>query len=191
MVHLVIALVLLIATTSCKSAQESAKEDPQKPAPEKTELVKLEVRSIAFEHDSLIPREYTCDGEDISPALTWSGVPDGVKSLALICDDPDAPSGVWVHWVLYGIPPDTESLPAAVPGENEVLGGMLHGTTSVGRAGYGGPCPPKGKPHRYFFKLYAMDAELELEPGRTKEELLAAMEGHVVARGELMGRYGR
>ena len=191
MVHLLVVLALLIATGSCRSAQESAKEDPQKPPDEVTELVTFEVRSVAFEHDSLIPREYTCDGEDISPALTWSGVPDGAKSLALVCDDPDAPSGVWVHWVLCGIPPDRDSLPAAVPRENEVLGGILHGMTSFRRVGYGGPCPPEGKPHRYFFRLYALDAELELEAGRTKEELLAAMEGHVLAQGELMGRYGR
>jgi len=191
MVHLVLALALVIATASCKSAQESANEEPRKSVPEETELASLKLQSAAFEHDSLIPVRYTCDGEDISPALSWSGVPDGTKSLALICDDPDAPSGVWVHWILYGIPPGTDSIAEAVPKQNEVLGGIMQGTTSFRRVGYGGPCPPKGKPHRYFFRLYALDAKLELEAGKTKEELLAAMEGHVVAQGELMGRYGR
>lgn len=151
----------------------------------------LTLTSTAFEEGKSIPSKHTCDGEDISPALAWRGVPEGTKSLALICDDPDAPVGTWVHWVLYGVPADTTSLPQGVPQQESVEGVGVQGRNDFKRIGYGGPCPPPGTPHRYFFKLYALDDVPALEPGATKKALLAAMEGHVLAQGQLMGRYRR
>ena len=150
----------------------------------------IQVESAAFKEGESIPAKYTCDGEDLSPGLSWTAPPEETESLALICDDPDAPVGTWVHWVIYNIPADTGALPEGVPTEKEVLTGAIQGKNDWGKIGYGGPCPPGGT-HRYFFKLYALDGKLALEPGATKKELLAAMEGHVLARGQLMGTYKR
>ena len=152
--------------------------------------MKLEIRSTAFKEGGSIPRKYTCDWTDISPPLLWTQPPEGTKSLVLICDDPDAPMGTWVHWVLYGISPDTLELPEDVPDKKEVLGGAKQGTNDFRKIGYGGPCPPGGT-HRYYFKLYAIDSEPGLSSGATKKEVLANIEGHVLAEGQLMGRYGR
>ncbi len=152
--------------------------------------MKLEIRSTAFDEGGSIPRKYTCDGSDISPPLSWTQPPEGTKSLVLICDDPDAPMGTWVHWVLYGLSPDTLELPEDIPDKKEVLGGARQGTTDFRRIGYGGPCPPGGT-HRYYFKLYAIDSELDLSSGATKKEVLESIEGHVLAEGQLMGRYSR
>ncbi len=149
------------------------------------------VTSSAFEASELMPTRFTCDGDDLSPPLAWSEVPQGTQSLALIADDPDAPAGTWVHWVLYGLAPDTRELPEGVQTEEIVLDGARQGTNDFGRLGYGGPCPPPNGPHRYFFKLFALDAEPELGPGATKDELLAVMRGHVLGGGQLMGRYQR
>jgi Raf kinase inhibitor-like YbhB/YbcL family protein len=150
----------------------------------------LTVTSTAFEEGGMIPVVHTCDGEDSSPPLSWSGVPDGTKSIALISDDPDAPRGTWVHWVLFNIPPDVTELPAEMPSDEKLENGAVHGITDFGRPGYGGPCPPGGT-HRYFFKVYALDTKLDLGPGAKKKDLLAAMGGHVLAEGQLMGRYSR
>jgi Raf kinase inhibitor-like YbhB/YbcL family protein len=152
--------------------------------------MKLEIKSTAFKEGGFIPKKYTCDGSDISPPLLWTQPPDGTKSLVLICDDPDAPMGTWVHWVLYGLSPDTLELPEGVPDKKEVIGGSKQGTNDFRRIGYGGPCPPGGT-HRYFFKLYAIDSELDLSAGATKKEVLRAIEGHILAEGQLMGRYSR
>ena len=152
--------------------------------------MKLEVKSSAFEEGGMIPSKYTCDGPDVSPPLSWDQPPDGTKSQVLINDDPDAPMGTWVHWVLYGLSPDTLELPEGVPVDKKVLGGAKQGTTDFGRTGYGGPCPPGGT-HRYYFKLYAIDIKLDLDAGVTKKEVLKAIEGHVLAKGQLMGRYSR
>lgn len=151
----------------------------------------ISLASAAFENGKPIPKRHTCDGEDVSPPLRWSGVPDGAKSLALICDDPDAPMGTWVHWVLYDIPVSLSGLPENVPKTETALEEAKQGTTDFKRIGYGGPCPPPGKPHRYFFKLYALDAPVGLGPGAKKVELLRSIEGHVLAEGRLMGTYGR
>ncbi len=150
----------------------------------------LQISSPAFSEGQMIPRQYTCDGADISPALSWSGVPEGTRSLALICDDPDAPMGTWVHWVLFNIDPARNGLPEQIAPDAQVLGGARHGTNDFRRLGYGGPCPPGGT-HRYFFKMYALDTELELESGATKAQLEAAMQGHVLAQAQLMGKYRR
>jgi Raf kinase inhibitor-like YbhB/YbcL family protein len=148
------------------------------------------IESPAFKQGDFIPSRYTCDGEDISPALKWTNVPEGTKSLALICDDPDAPIGDWVHWVLYNIPPETKELKENIPPDKILKDGSIHGLNDWKRYGYGGPCPPSGV-HRYFFKLYALDTKLNLAPGATKRQLLEAMKGHIIAQGELMGKYQR
>jgi Raf kinase inhibitor-like YbhB/YbcL family protein len=134
---------------------------------------------------------YTCEGRDVSPPLKWASVPAATKSFAVVCDDPDAPGGIWVHWVLYNISPKARELPEAIPRDNTLKDGSCQGTNDFPFVGYGGPCPPRGKPHRYFFKVYALDARLDLKPGVTKEELLRAMKGHVLGSGELIGTFGR
>lgn len=148
----------------------------------------LTLTSTAFSHGQSIPSVYTCEGKDISPPLAWSEPPSGTKSFALISDDPDAPMGTWVHWVAYNIPPKTRQLSEAFPTAAALKDGTLQGTTDFGRTGYGGPCPPSGT-HRYFFKLYALGTILDLQPGATKTQLEAAMQGHILAQAELMGTY--
>jgi Raf kinase inhibitor-like YbhB/YbcL family protein len=150
----------------------------------------MTITSSAFIEGGMIPREYTCDGSDISPPLAWAGVPEGAKSLALICDDPDAPVGTWVHWVLYNIPPSENELPRNMPPERTLKNGARHGVNDFRKYGYGGPCPPGGT-HRYYFKIYALDTEPARQPGLTKAELIKAMKGHILAEGQLMGTYRR
>jgi len=150
----------------------------------------MKITSTAFREGQGIPRKYTCDGEDVSPPLSWTGAPQAAKSFAIISDDPDAPAGTWVHWVYYDLPAGVTSLPEDVePAERPRIGGV-HGITDFRRLGYGGPCPPGGT-HRYFFKLYALDAVLDIPAGADKKKLLRAMEGHVLAEAQLMGKYGR
>jgi Raf kinase inhibitor-like YbhB/YbcL family protein len=151
----------------------------------------MQIKSAVFENNGLIPKKYTCDGADISPPLTWTKYPAGTKGIALICDDPDAPMGTWVHWVLYGLSPETTSLSEGVPAQKEVLGGARQGVNDFGKIGYGGPCPPTGPAHRYFFKLYALDIELNLPSGATKQDVEKAIKGHIVDEGQLIGKYGR
>jgi Raf kinase inhibitor-like YbhB/YbcL family protein len=143
----------------------------------------MELTSDAFRHETRIPSKYTCDGDDVSPPLAISGIPAGTEALALVVDDPDAPSGTWDHWVAYDIPV-SETIPEGVA----TLG--TAGRNSWGRSGYGGPCPPSGT-HRYFFTVYALDTTLGLEAGATKQTLLDAVEGHVLAEATLLGRYSR
>ena len=153
--------------------------------------MQISIKSPAFAEGDMIPQAYTCDGKDISPALTWSAVPSGCKSIAVICDDPDAPMGTWVHWVIFNIPANATSLPEGVPKDKVLADGSKQGSNDFRRIGYGGPCPPAGPAHRYFFKIYALDASLELQPGASKKELLKAMEGHILSEGQLMGKYKR
>jgi Raf kinase inhibitor-like YbhB/YbcL family protein len=152
--------------------------------------MEIQITSSAFEDGGLIPARYTCDGEDVSPPLQWAGVPEGVRSIALICDDPDAPMGTFVHWVLFNLPAVTKELAEDVPADKTLPNGARQGITDFGRIGYGGPCPPSGT-HRYFFKIYALDAEIALKAGASKRELLKAMEGHILAQGQLVGKYRR
>jgi Raf kinase inhibitor-like YbhB/YbcL family protein len=147
----------------------------------------MQVTSSAFAEGQLIPEKYTCDGKDLSPPLQWTNAPPNIKSLALIVDDPDAPVGNWVHWVIYGIAADTTGLPESVDKSQYVLKGARQGLNDFRRLGYGGPCPPPGKAHRYFFKLYALDTEIDLKPGAKKKDLLAAMSSHVVGGGAIDG----
>ena len=151
----------------------------------------LTVSSPAFKQGAEIPKQYTCEGQDVSPALSWSGAPANTKSFALIADDPDAPVGTWVHWVVYDLAGDSTGLPQGVPASDTLAGGGKQGTNDFRKTGYGGPCPPPGKPHRYFFKLYALDAPTNLKPRATKAEVLRAIEGHVLTQAELMGTYKR
>lgn len=151
----------------------------------------MELRSAAFNEGDSIHYRYTCDGDDISPKLEWSGVPEGTKSFALICDDPDAPGGTFVHWVLYNWPSHLNSLPEAVSTARELREGALQGQNNFGNTGYGGPCPPGSETHRYYFKLYALDTTLALDAGATKEEVLEAMDGHILDEAHVMGRYQR
>ena len=153
--------------------------------------MKLEITSNSFSAQQNIPKQYTCDAEDRSPELHWSKPPAGTKSVALIADDPDAPASTWVHWVLFNLPADTQNLPEGVPKSESLESGALQGTNDFGKIGYGGPCPPPGKPHRYFFKLYALDGKLNLKAGAKKADVERAMKGHVLAQGETVGRYGR
>ena len=150
----------------------------------------IKIKSPAFVPGGKIPGKYTCDGMDISPPLAWTSGPEGTKTFALICDDPDAPVGTWVHWVLFNLPADIIELRENVPPERELESGAKQGMNDFRKIGYGGPCPPGGI-HRYYFKLYALDTEINLEAGATKSELLKAMEGHILAEGQLMGRYER
>lgn len=150
----------------------------------------MQITSTAFREGQEIPRKYTCDGEDVSPPLSWTGAPEAAQSFALISDDPDAPGGTWVHWVIYDLPAEVTSLPEDVePTERPHCGGV-HGITDFRRPGYGGPCPPSGT-HRYFFKLYALDTRLGIPAGAAKKKLLQAMEGHILAEAQLMGKYSR
>lgn len=157
----------------------------------------IQMQSHAFEDGGDIPRKYTCDGEDISPPLEWSGVPDQARSLVLICDDPDAPRGTWTHWVLYDLPSEAAGLPEGLPTDQTIRVGSSggehearQGKNDFRKTGYGGPCPPSGT-HRYFFRLFALDATTGLEPGATRQQLERAMRGHVLVQGQLMGRYSR
>ena len=150
----------------------------------------MELKSSAFSQGEAIPSKYTCDGEDVSPPLAWTEPPPGTKSLALISDDPDAPVGTWVHWVVYNLPPSTRQLPEAFPTDGQLPDGTRQGKTDFGRTGYGGPCPPSGT-HRYFFKLFSLDATLSLPPGSTAKQLENAMQGHILAEAQLMGTYRR
>ncbi len=151
----------------------------------------FDLKSSAFTAEDSIPKKHTCDGPDLSPALAWGQPPAGTQSLGLIMDDPDAPVGTWVHWVLYDLPATARELPEGVPKQEELSNGVRQGRNDFRRIGYGGPCPPPGGPHRYFFKLYALDTKTNLKPGATKAELEKAMQGHILGKTELMGRYKR
>jgi Raf kinase inhibitor-like YbhB/YbcL family protein len=151
----------------------------------------LQMSSAAFSAGEAIPKKFTCDGPDVSPQLKWNDPPANTQSMALIMDDPDAPGSTWVHWVLYDLPANTRELPEGVAKQEQLASGAMQGRNDFEKTGYGGPCPPPGKPYRYFFKLYALDKKLNLKSGATKAELERAMKSHVLAQAELIGKYGR
>jgi len=151
----------------------------------------FKITSDAFTEGAAIPIKYTCDDQDVSPPLKWSEAPAGTRSFALICDDPDAPAKIWVHWVLYDLPPNVTELAENLPKSETLANGAIQGRNDFGHPGYGGPCPPPGNPHRYYFKLYALDTVLNLPAGRTKQQLLDGMNGHTLAEASLMGTYKR
>jgi len=183
-------LIWLVLAAFVFSACGKTKEPLPKAEKGASEMAMV-ITSTAFSDGAVIPKKYTCDGQDMSPPLAFSGVPVGAKSLALICDDPDAPMGMWVHWVVWGMPPSTPALPEGLPKDAKLSGGIQQGLNSWPKIGYNGPCPPPGRPHRYFFKLYALDAELNLTERTPKSALEEAMKGHIVAQAQLMGQYGR
>ncbi len=154
------------------------------------EAMALTLKSAAFAPGAAIPAKYTCDGADLSPPLSWSGAPADAKSFALISDDPDAPAGTWVHWVLWNIPAAATSLAEGIEKAPQLSDGTRQGVSDFRRPGYGGPCPPSGT-HRYFFRLFALDAMLELPANATRPQLEAAMRGHILAAAELMGTFSR
>ena len=182
---ILLAIGIGVISAACSSQKQNQAEEAKEAI-----MVALTVTSQAFEESAGIPAKYTCDGENISPPLAWQGAPQGTKSFAIISDDPDAPRGTWVHWVLYDLSATTNELPEAIAPTEKIAAGGTQGLSDFGKVGYGGPCPPGGT-HRYYFKVYALDAMLNLEPGATKKELLQAMEGHVLAEGALMGTYAR
>lgn len=176
-----------LSLVSCDSTRNRpTSTQPQMTAVNKT----MKLESTAFTANGMIPSQYTCDGQDISPPLRWDIPPTGTQSLALIVDDPDAPGQTFVHWVLYDLPPEIHQLPQAVTAQDTLPGGGTQGKNDFGKLGYGGPCPPSGI-HRYFFKIYAIDRELGLKSGATKAQLEAAISGHILATAELIGRYSR
>lgn len=152
--------------------------------------MRITLTSEAFRDGGTIPDRYGCDGQGMSPPLRWEGVPAGTKSLALICDDPDAPRGTFTHWVLYNLPPETKRLPENIPHRERLDDGSLQGVNSARRIGYTPPCPPTGT-HRYIFTLYALDTQPDLKPAASKSDLLRAMEGHILAQGQITGTYSR
>jgi Raf kinase inhibitor-like YbhB/YbcL family protein len=175
---LIVSLGILLLTAGCKTNTSVL-------APEGGTEMTITITSTAYAEGENIPRIYTCDDQNMSPPLAWTGVPTSTVSLALIMDDPDAPSGTWVHWVLFNLPANTASL------EKGKNGGGMDGKNDFNKIGYGGPCPPRGSNHRYYVKLYALDKTLELKIGTTKAQVESAMRGHIIAQGQLMGRYSR
>jgi len=149
------------------------------------------ISSKSFSNGGAIAKKFTCDGADVSPELSWSEPPAGTKSLALLADDPDAPVGNWNHWVLFNLPAETRNLPEGVSKTEKLASGGLQGLNDFRKVGYNGPCPPPGRPHRYYFKLFALDAPLQLKPGARKLDLESALKGHILGQAEWMGRYGR
>ncbi|AFN74405.1 putative phosphatidylethanolamine-binding protein [Melioribacter roseus P3M-2] len=152
--------------------------------------MKFELISPAFENEGMIPVRYTCDGENVSPPLKWNNIPEGAKSLALINDDPDAPAGDWIHWILYNIPPEIDYLPEGASNKKQIPPNSVEGLNDWGLNSYGGPCPPSGI-HRYYFKLYALDTVLTADDKMTKKKLLGLMKGHILGEAVLMGKYKR
>lgn len=178
--------LILLIISGCANPTEPPQAEAVRVIPES-----IQITSTSFSHGETIPTIFTCDGEDISPDLAWKNIPDGTRSLVLIVRDPDAPAGEWVHWLLYDIPSNVDSLPEAIATEEMIPGIGAQGSNDFGNLGYGGPCPPGSTPHRYFFNLYAIDTMLELRPGIKIQELNDAMQGHQLAWGEMMGTYGR
>jgi len=151
----------------------------------------MQVSTKSFSAGGEVPKRYTCDGADVSPQLAWGEPPAGARSLALMVDDPDAPRGTFTHWVVYDLPPQTRELPEDVRKAEQLPGGGSQGRNDFGKIGYNGPCPPPGKPHRYFFRVFALDNTLGLKAGASRKEVESAMQGHVLAQGEVMSRNGR
>lgn len=182
-----IPMMIAFALCCCSCQSRDTGKHGRKEGMKKAQI---KVTSSAFGEGGTIPRQYTHDGKNVSPPLSWESVPARAKSLALICDDPDAPAGDWVHWVLYNLPPGVKELPKAVPIDKVLRSGAQQGTNDFRTIGYNGPSPPSVT-HRYFFKLYALDVKLGIGPGATKKQLLKAMEKHILAEGRLVGKYER
>jgi Raf kinase inhibitor-like YbhB/YbcL family protein len=191
-IFIAVAMAALIMAGVAYACQTSATADVQVSDNMMQAKVKLlDVTSPAFGDNDRIPVRYTADGDDMSPPLRWQGAPEGVAEYAVICEDPDAPHGTFIHWVIYNIPGNYDHLDDGIMQVSELDNGAMQGKNSFGKFGYGGPAPPKGKPHRYEFKVYALGAKLDLPAGITRDELVKAMDGYVVAKGKLTGLYSR
>lgn len=179
-------------TTALPALEPTVSAETETPPTSTEEPMPFELTSTAFANGEAIPEKYSCKGEDISPPLAWGDPPDGTKSFVLIMDDPDAPVGTWDHWILFNIPVDMRELPEDLPttGKNQDPEAVFVGSNSWGKSAYGGPCPPSGT-HRYFFKLAALDTTISLLPGASKQQVLDAMQGHILADAELMGTFSR
>ena len=181
---------MMLAVAGCAT---QPKVSVQTPSPNQTSEKaggSITLTSAAFKEGQPIPRQYACDGVNVSPPLEWTGVPKSAKTIAIIADDPDAPSGTWVHWVLYNLPAENIGMVENLPVTENLKAGGFQGKNDFKEIGYGGPCPPSGT-HRYFFKIYALDSELPLKAGATKADVETAMQGHLIAQGQLMGTYRR
>ena len=176
-------MVPILLFCSCKNGEQADSTTGGK-------KMEIKISSSAFEDGGMIPAKYTCDGADVSPPLKWEAVPEGTQSIAIICDDPDAPMGTFVHWVLFNLPGQRRDLAEKFPDDETLANGTRQGISDFGRTGYGGPCPPSGT-HRYFFKIYALDTEIEMVSIADKADLLEAMEGHILGEGQLVGKYKR
>jgi Raf kinase inhibitor-like YbhB/YbcL family protein len=188
--------MLLFGLLACRSGTSSSTESQAVAASaarveSKGGSSMFTLKSPAFANGESIPKQFSCEGSDHSPALAWNAPPSATQSFALVADDPDAPMGTWVHWVLYDLPGNARQLPEAIAKQEKIAGGGTQGTNDFGKIGYRGPCPPLGKPHRYFFKLYALDALPNLKPGSSKAQLEEKMQEHILAQAELMGTYKR
>lgn len=181
--------LLCLLSGACAHSPQPVSNQPNPGPPRKAAAPQIKVTSVAFKEGEPIPRPYTCQGINISPPLEWTATPEA-KTLAIMANDPDAPSGAWTHWLVYNLPAATMGLIENMPTQEKVVGGGIQGKNDFGRVGYGGPCPPSGT-HRYFFKVYALDTELPSKHGVTKDQLLKAMEGHLLAQGQLVGTYSR
>jgi Raf kinase inhibitor-like YbhB/YbcL family protein len=182
-----IVLLILFAAGCAKQPAAPAQNPAVTSTPQSTAPV-FRLTSTAFKDGEPVPRQYTCSGVNVSPPLEWPGVHKTAKTLAIIADDPDAPAGTWVHWVVYNLPADTMGIVENLPQDENLKGGGFQGKNDFEKIGYGGPCPPSGT-HRYFFKIYALDGELPLKAGATKTDVEKAMEGHILAQTQLMGTY--
>lgn len=171
---------LVLSVSACRKTEENTVENAATQA-------KMTLASPAFEEGAPIPEKYTCQGPDVSPPLEWSNVPEGTKSLAMVVEDPDAPGGPFVHWVIYNIPPAGTGLPEDVPGDESLADGSIQGQNGFHRTGYAGPCPPPGKAHRYFFRIFALSDVLPAKSDPGEKDLMDLMRGRVIGQGELMG----
>ena len=183
-------LFFILVLAGCQSGGQATTAQNSSDA-SRGSTMPFSLRSPSFSSGGAIPMKFTCEGSGISPALQWGEPPARTEGFTLIADDPDAPAGTWTHWVAYDLPATLRQLPEAVPKQAAAPGGGAQGINDFGKTGYGGPCPPPGKPHRYFFRLYALDIKLDLKPGATRQQLERAMEGHILGQAELMGTYKR
>lgn len=185
LLFVLISSIFFLYCACGKSEKKEKKENKE------VKMYELKIFSSSFKNGEMVPSKYTCEGEDISPQIGWGELPVEVKSLALVCDDPDAPGGDFVHWVIFNIPNETDSLPEGLAPRDTLDFGAIQGMTDFGSVGYGGPCPPRGSVHHYHFKLYGLDKMLEADKNITKDELLKKMEAHIVAKGEIVGLFKR